>query len=230
MRREILLFVAVLCYVPDSSTLRTHRYRVVTSGKRPEVKQFKRNVKLDDTDDELDDLRSVLEEVIGDSSDDEPARITEQLTSRGTLDFALEEWRLIMTFLVESSALKKILARLLSENNEPKTVSQRSRSGRRQEFTGRFPRRQELTGGFPRRQELPGDSSRRQESSGVLSRQEDCDVSYRTEISPQCDTVVETVCSNQTVTRTRPDIKEKCTTRVTPGKCIIFIVIVSLIT
>ena len=113
-----------------------------------------------------------------------------------------------MTFLAESSALKKILARLLSENNEPKTVSQRSRSGRRQE----------LTGGFPRRQELSGGSSRRQESSGVLSRQEDCDVSYRTEISPQCDTVVETVCANQTVTRTRPDIKEKCTTRVTTGQ------------
>ena len=110
-----------------------------------------------------------------------------------------------MTFLAESSALKKILARLLSENKEPKTVSQRSRSGRRQE----------LTGGFPRRQKLPGGSLRRQESSGVLSRQEDCDVSYRTEISPQCNTVVETVCANQTVTRTRPDIKEKCTTRVT---------------
>ena len=40
-------------------------------------------------------------------------------------------------------------------------------------------------------------------------------MSYRTEISPQCNTVVETVCANQTVTRTRPDIKEKCTTRVT---------------
>ena len=114
----------------------------------------------------------------------------------------------MMTFLVESSALKKILARLLSENNKPKTVSHRSRSGRRQE----------LSGGFPRRQELSGGSSRRQESSGVLSRQEDCDVSYRTEISPQCETVVETVCANQTVTRTRPDIKEKCTTRVTPGQ------------
>lgn len=87
MRREILLLVAVLCHVPDSSTLRTHRYRVVRSGKRPEVKQYKRNVELDDTDDELDDLRSVLEEVIGDSSDEEPARITEQLTSRGTFDF-----------------------------------------------------------------------------------------------------------------------------------------------
>ena len=69
-------------------------------------------------------------------------------------------------------------------------MPQRSRSGRRQE----------LTGGSPRRQEL--------------SRQEDCDTTFRTEISPQCETVVETVCSNQTVTRTRPDIKEKCTTRV----------------
>ena len=47
-----------------------------------------------------------------------------------------------------------------------------------------------------------------------MSRQENCDTTFRTEISPQCDTVVETVCSNQTVTRTRPDIKEKCTTRV----------------
>lgn len=114
-----------------------------------------------------------------------------------------------MTFLAESSALKKILARLLSENNEPKMVSHRSRSGRRQE----------LTRGFPRRQELSRGSSRRQKSLEVLSRQEDCDVSYRTEISPQCDTVVETVCANQTVTRTRPDIKEKCTTRVNSRKC-----------
>ena len=54
----------------------------------------------------------------------------------------------------------------------------------------------------------------RQELSGGLARQEDCDTTFRTEISPQCTTVVETVCSNKTVTKTRPDIKEKCTTRV----------------
>lgn len=65
---------------------------------------------------------------------------------------------------------------------------------------------------------MAGGSQRRQELAGGLSRQEDCDTTFRTEISPQCDTVVETVCSNQTVTRTRPDIKEKCTTRVKPGQ------------
>ena len=102
---------------------------------------------------------------------------------------------LFRVFLSESTAIKKILARLLSENDEPpKTESQRSRSGRRQEIVEGPVRRQELAGG--------------------LSRQEDCDTTFRTEISPQCDTVVETVCSNQTVTKTRPDIKEKCTTRV----------------
>ena len=79
MRRVILLPVTLLCYISAS---RTNRYRVVRSGRLPGVKQYKRNANLDD---DLD-LRSVLEEVIGDSSEDEePARITEKLTSRGTL-------------------------------------------------------------------------------------------------------------------------------------------------
>ena len=75
----LLLLVTLLCYVSDLSA---SRYRVVRSGRVPGVKQYKRNVKLDD-DPDLD-LRSVLEEVITDSSEDEePARITEKLTSRG---------------------------------------------------------------------------------------------------------------------------------------------------
>ena len=75
----LLLLVTLLCYVSDLSA---SRYRVVRSGRVPGVKQYKRNVNLDD---DLDlDLRSVLEEVIADSSEDEePARITEKLTSRG---------------------------------------------------------------------------------------------------------------------------------------------------
>ena len=64
-------------------------------------------------------------------------------------------------FILESTAIKKILARLLSENNEPKAVPQRSRSGRRQELAGGSP--------TPRRQEL----------AGGLSRQEDCDTTFR---------------------------------------------------
>ena len=81
MRRVILLLVTLLCYVSDVSA---SRYRVVRSGRLPGVKQYKRNVNLDDN---LDlDLRSVLEEVIADSSEkQEPARITEKLTSRGNL-------------------------------------------------------------------------------------------------------------------------------------------------
>ena len=79
MRRVILLLVTLLSFVSDVSA---SRYRVVRSGRLPGVKQYKRNVKLDD---DLD-LRSVLEEVIADSSEEqEPARITEKLTSRGIL-------------------------------------------------------------------------------------------------------------------------------------------------
>ena len=80
MRRVILLLVTLLCYVSDLSA---SRYRVVRSGRVPGVKQYKRNVNLDD---DLDmDLRSVLEDVIANPSEDEgPARITEKLTSRGT--------------------------------------------------------------------------------------------------------------------------------------------------
>ena len=77
MRRVILRLVTLLSFVSDVSA---SRYRVVRSGRLPGVKQYKRNVKLDD---DLD-LRSVLEEVNADSSEDaEPARITEKPTSRG---------------------------------------------------------------------------------------------------------------------------------------------------
>ena len=86
MRRIILLLVSALCYFSETSTLRTNRYRVVRSGRLPEVKQYKRNVKLEERDEEFDqDLRSVLEEVIAETNE-EPARITEHLTSRGTLE------------------------------------------------------------------------------------------------------------------------------------------------
>lgn len=81
MRRIILLLVSALCYFSNSSSLRTNRYRVVRSGRLPEVKQYKRNVKLEERDEDFD-LRSVLEEVIAETNE-EPARITEHLTSRG---------------------------------------------------------------------------------------------------------------------------------------------------
>ena len=86
MRRIILLLVSALCYLSDSSASSrgTNRYRVVRSGRLPEVKQYKRNVKLEARDEDFDlDLRSVLEEVIAETNE-EPARITEHLTSRGT--------------------------------------------------------------------------------------------------------------------------------------------------
>ena len=84
MRRIILLLVSALCYSSDSSSRRTNRYRVVRSGRLPEVKQYKRNVKLEERDEDFDlDLRSVLEDVIAETNE-EPARITEHLTSRGT--------------------------------------------------------------------------------------------------------------------------------------------------
>lgn len=41
-----------------------------------------------------------------------------------------------------------------------------------------------------------------------------CQTTFQTNIQPECETIVETVCSNITVTRTRPDIKETCKTRV----------------
>ena len=42
-----------------------------------------------------------------------------------------------------------------------------------------------------------------------------CQTTFQTNIQPECETIVETVCNNVTVTRTRPDIKETCKTRVT---------------
>ena len=86
MRRIILLLVSALCYSSNSlaSSRRTNRYRVVRSGRLPEVKQYKRNVKLEERDEDFDlDLKSVLEDVIAETNE-EPARITEHLTSRGT--------------------------------------------------------------------------------------------------------------------------------------------------
>ena len=50
-----------------------------------------------------------------------------------------------------------------------------------------------------------------------LSQQQDgeqCETTFQTNIQPECETTVETICRNVTVTKTRPDIKETCKTRV----------------
>ena len=59
----------------------------------------------------------------------------------------------------------------------------------------------------------------RQLSQGLpeLSQQQDgeqCETTFQTNIQPECETSVETICRNVTVTKTRPDIKETCKTRV----------------
>ena len=55
----------------------------------------------------------------------------------------------------------------------------------------------------------------RQEFREPRQIEESCETTgYETQIREDCKTLVETVCNNVTVTRFRPDIDEKCTTRV----------------
>ena len=85
MRRRNLLYVTLLFYVCNVSLSYKKQFRFVRSRTVPEVEQFKRNVNSRDLEEDFDlnkDLRSVLEEVIGDTNE-EPARITTKLTSRG---------------------------------------------------------------------------------------------------------------------------------------------------
>ena len=96
----------------------------------------------------------------------------------------------------DTTALKKVFLALGKRQRKTPSVTRRSERGRE---------------GRPQRSELG------REGRQLVSRQgdEDCETSYRTEIRPECTTVTETICSNVTVIRTRPDIKENCTTRVT---------------
>jgi len=55
----------------------------------------------------------------------------------------------------------------------------------------------------------------RQEFREPRQIEESCETTgYETQIREDCKTLVETVCNNVTVTRFRPDIDEKCTTRI----------------
>ena len=59
----------------------------------------------------------------------------------------------------------------------------------------------------------------RQEFREPRQIEESCETTgYETQIREDCKTLVETVCNNVTVTRFRPDIDEKCTTRVSTSK------------
>ena len=161
-----------------------------------------------------DELMTVLKEVISETEDHEsPSRITEILTSRGYTEAAAVSHN-VTRLIAESSALKKVFERLLTKKREARLAAEAA------EAAG--------AGARPR-------TGRARKQKQRLAAQQDCDTTFQvrsviiiimlliiiiifsqTEIRPECTTVVEEVCRNVTVTRTRPDIKEKCTTRVRP--------------